>query len=567
MITSWVLRSSLFVGILIALAVVLGEYLAKVFSGQRHLLSPVFGPLEKGIYKIIGVDPNQEMNWKTYTFHLLIFNLFGFLLLFGIQLIQAFLPLNPDHLNNVSWDTALNNAVSFVTNTNWQSYSPEKTVSYLVKMLGLTVQNFVSAASGIAVAVALITALIKSEVDLIGNFWVNLTRAVVYVLLPLAIILSLALVSQGVVQNLKSAVKIETVEGKQQVLATGPAASQIAIKELGTNGGGYFNANATHPYENPTPVSDYLQVLGLLIIAASFPFIFGGMVASRKQGWSIFLAMLILYLVGIFVILWFEGHGNPILAKLGIKGGINLEGKEVRIGTLASGIFANSTTATSTGAVNCMHDSLMPISGLVLIFNMAIGEVIFGGVGSGFAMMIMYVILAMFLVGLMIGRSPEMYGKKLDPYEMIMACIALLIGPIMLLILSAYSMASSSGIAGLGNNGPHGLSEVVYAYASGIGNNGSAFVGLNSGSTFYNLTVALAMFIGRYATLVPVLAIAGSMVKKKLIPKESRFPTTSLIFVLLLVFVVIFVGALTFSPILVLGPILEHLMMQIGQLF
>lgn len=555
---STVLQVLVFLAVLTAIAYPLGEYMARVFSGGRTFMSPIIAPIENCCYKIFKVNPHEEHDWKTFVLDLVVFNLIGLVALFLLQEIQQFLPLNPQKLGAVKWHTAINTAISYVTNTNWQSYKNEITMSYLTKMLGQNLQNFLSSATGIAAGIAFIHGFQRKTTVLIGNFWVYLTRAILYILLPLAIILSLTLVSQGVVQNFNSYTKVHTMEGPEQILAQGPAASQVAIKHLGTNGGGFFAANSAHPFENATPLTDYLEILGLLIIAAAFPFTFGAILKDRKQGWTIFMAMLLLFVIGLSAAIWSEFHGNPLLEKIGVLHGVNMEGKEVRTGQLASLVFANSTTATSTGAVNTMHGSLMPLTGLVLTFNMAIGEVIFGGVGTGFIGMLFYAILAMFLIGLMVGRSPEIYGKKLEPYEMIMASIALLLPAIAQLILSAISITSKAGIASLGNPGSHGLSEILYAFASGMGNNGSAFGGLNTNVPFYNLMLGAAMLIGRIVIIIPALALAGSLVEKKLAPLTARFPTAKPPFVIILVLTVMLLGALTFFPVWVLGPILEH---------
>lgn len=562
------MQLALFLTILTFIALILGEYMAKVFKSEKTLLSFILRPIEKLLYKLFGVDETTEMDWKAYSFSLIIFNILGVIALFALQELQHLLPFNPQGLGIVRWDTAINTAVSFVTNTNWQAYAGEGTLSYLTQMLGLTVQNFVSAAVGIAVVVALLRAFTKNgnfgEIKTIGNFWVDLTRAIVYILLPLSILYSLVFVSQGVIQNLNPYVKAHTVQGKiehRQVIAQGPVASQEAIKILGTNGGGFFNANSAHPYENPTPLTDYMQILGLLVISAALPFTFGILLNNRKQGWAIFMAMAILYLLGLSVALWSEYHGNPILSKFGIQHGLNMEGKEIRFGILSSVLFGHSTTVTSCGAVNAMHDSMMPITGLVFMFNMMVGEVIFGGVGSGLVGMILYAILTMFLVGLMIGRTPEIFGKKLEPYEMVMAVIALILPSVVQLIFGAIAATHGFGLSSLNNAGPHGLSEIIYAFASGAGNNGSAFAGLNANTPFYNLSIAFAMLIGRFGTLIPSLAIAGSLIQKRFVPDEAKFPTASPLFVVMLVSVVIIVGALTFFPVMVLGPILEKLLL------
>lgn len=558
---------ALFLTILTFVALILGEYMAKVFKGEKTLLSFILKPIEKLLYKLFGVDETTEMDWKAYSFSLIIFNVLGVITLFALQELQHLLPFNPQGLGAVRWDTAINTAVSFVTNTNWQAYAGEGTLSYLTQMLGLTVQNFVSAAVGIAVVVALLRAFTNKEIKTIGNFWVDLTRAIVYILLPLSILYSLVFVSQGVIQNFNPYVKAHTIQGAEQVIAQGPVASQEAIKILGTNGGGFFNANSAHPYENPTPLTDYMQILGLLIISAALPFTFGILLNNRKQGWAIFMAMAILYLLGLGVALYSEFHGNPILSKFGIQHGLNMEGKEVRFGILNSVLFGHSTTVTSCGAVNAMHDSMMPLTGLVFMFNMMVGEVIFGGVGSGLVGMILYAILTMFLVGLMIGRTPEIFGKKLEPYEMVMAVIALILPSVVQLTFGAIAATHGFGLSSLNNAGPHGLSEIIYAFASGAGNNGSAFAGLNANTPFYNLSIAFAMLIGRFGTLIPSLAIAGSLIQKRFVPDEAKFPTASPLFVVMLVSVVIIVGALTFFPVMVLGPILEKLLLSAGGLF
>lgn len=558
---------ALFLTILTFVAFILGEYMTKVFKGEKTLLSFILRPIEKLLYKLFGVDETTEMDWKAYSFSLIIFNVLGIIALFALQELQHLLPFNPQSLGAVRWDTAINTAVSFVTNTNWQAYAGEGTLSYLTQMLGLTVQNFVSAAVGIAVVVALLRAFTNKEIKTIGNFWVDLTRAIVYILLPLSILYSLVFVSQGVIQNFNPYVKAHTVQGAEQVVAQGPVASQESIKILGTNGGGFFNANSAHPYENPTPLTDYMQILGLLIISAALPFTFGILLNNRKQGWAIFIAMAILYLLGLGVALYSEFHGNPILSKFGIQYGLNMEGKEVRFGILNSVLFGHSTTVTSCGAVNSMHDSMMPITGLVFMFNMMVGEVIFGGVGSGLVGMILYAILTMFLVGLMIGRTPEIFGKKLEPYEMVMTVIALILPSVVQLTFGAIAATHGFGLSSLNNAGPHGLSEIIYAFASGAGNNGSAFAGLNANTPFYNLSIAFAMLIGRFGTLIPSLAIAGSLIQKRFVPDEAKFPTASPLFVVMLVSVVIIVGALTFFPVMVLGPILEKLLLSAGGLF
>jgi K+-transporting ATPase ATPase A chain len=568
MIAHDVLTVLLFLGILTLCALPLGKFIAKVFSNKRTLLSPVVGPVERLVYRLLGIDDKEEMTWKTYALSLIIFNAIGIVALFVLELVQGLLPFNPQRFGAVRWDTALNAAISFVTNTNWQAYGGEQTMSYLTQMVGLTVQNFLSAAVGLAAAIAFIRGFVRKKAATIGNFWVDLTRSILYILLPLAIIWALVLASQGVVQTLRPSLHAQTIEGPEQVIALGPAASQIAIKQLGTNGGGFFNANSAHPFENPTPLTDFMEVLGLLLIPVSLPFALGTMLNKRRQGWAIYAAMMALFLLGLAVILGAELQGSPILEKIGVLHGVNMEGKEVRFGVLHSVLFAQSTTATACGAVNSMHDSLMPLSGLVLIFNIAVGEVIFGGVGVGLIGMIIYAILTMFLAGLMIGRTPEFIGKKLEPYEMIMSVIAILSSAITMLVMASIAISTRVGVSGLNNAGPHGLSEILYAYASTSNNNGSAFAGLNATTPFYNLTTSLAMLVGRFTTIIPALAIAGALVKKQIVPASAgTFPTTSALFVVMLVSVVIIVGALTFFPALTLGPLLEHLFAQIGRTF
>lgn len=549
-------------------AFALGEYLARVFSDGQTFRVPLLSSFEKGLYRLLRVDENENMPWKTYAVSLMFFTAISLAALFLLQVLQGLLPFNPQKFQAVRWDTALNTAISFVTNTNWQSYSGERTMSHLTQMLGLTVQNFASAAVGMAVLFALIRGFLRRGAAGIGNFWVDITRAVLYVLLPLALIWSLLLVSQGVVQTLAGSIDAQTLEGARQTIALGPVASQEAIKEIGVNGGGFFNANSSHPFENPTPLTDFLELLGMLLIPAALPFTLGALLKKRKQGAAIFAAMMLLYLGGLGVFVASEMSGNPLLEQAGIAGGVNMEGKEVRTGVVNSVMFAHATTVTSCGAVNSMHDSMTPLGGLVLIFNMAIGEVIFGGVGVGLIGLLSYAILTMFLAGLMIGRTPELMGKKMELPEMVMALTIILTPALLLLMLSAIGVSIKAGLAGITNGGPHGLSQVVYAFASASGNNGSAFAGLGADSVFYNLTTALAMLVGRFATLVPALALAGSVAGKKIVPESAAtFPTTGSLFVIMLASVVLIVGALTFFPVLTLGPLLEHLLVGIGKTF
>lgn len=541
------------------IAFFLGEYMAKVFAGERTFLSPILVPTENFIYKILHINPYEDMTWKTFTANFLAFLFVGIVALFLLQLLQAILPLNPEHFPAMKWDTAINTAISFVTNTDWQSYNSEAVMSYFTRMFGTGLQNFLSAAVGMAVAVALINSFARKNTEGIGNFWVYLTRSILYILLPLSIILAIFLISQGTPDNLNAYVHAKTLEGKEQIIAQGPAASQIAIKQLGTNGGGFFTANAAHPYENPTPFTDIISILALLAIAAAFPITFGALIKDRTQGWAMFAAMMLLFIISLVLVLWTESSSNPLFAKLGIYNGLNMEGKEVRLGIQASAAFASSATATTGGAASSSYTSLMPLTGLILIFNMAIGEVIFGGVGAGLINMMFYIILTMFLVGLMIGRSPEVYGKKLDGHEMLLTVIALFIPNVLQLVFSAIAISMPSNIAGLINPEFHGISEIFYAYTSAIGNNGSAFSGLNADTRFYNITIAITMLIGFLAKNISALAIAGSMILKKSSPQITRFPTTGPMFIIVLVITILFIGTLTFLPVLVLGPVLEHL--------
>jgi K+-transporting ATPase ATPase A chain len=553
----------IFMSALIILAPVLGKYMAKVFMGESQILKPVFGWLERIVYKTTGIDSTEEMNWKKYTYSLLIFNFFGLVFLFLLQLFQGYLPMNTEGLPNVSWHLAFNTAVSFVTNTNWQSYSGENTLSYLVQMLGLTVQNFVSAATGIAAVLALIRGLTRKTTDQLGSFWVDLTRSVVFVLLPLAIILSFALLGQGVVQTFSHYVNATTLQGAEQVIPVGPAASQIAIKQLGTNGGGFFNANSAHPFENPTPFSNFLEIFALIIISASLVFTYGHFVKSKRQAWTIFIAMFILFTAGLSISLWSEYGSNTLLNVTG-----SMEGKETRFGVMNSVLWSVATTATSCGAVNSMHDSLSPLSGMVSMFNIMLGEVIFGGVGSGLYGMVIFIILTVFIAGLMVGRTPEFLGKKVEAFEVKMAIIAVLAPNLVIKLFSAIACSTSAGLGSLNNAGPHGLSEILYAFSSAAGNNGSAFGGLNANTVFYNLMLGFGMLIGRFGVIIPVLAIAGNMARKKITPVSAgTFRTDNWLFVILLASVILIVGGLTFFPPLAFGPIVEHLLMNLGVTF
>ena len=553
----------LFFALLIGLTPVLGNYMYKVFTGKKHFMLPVFGWIEKQVYKLIRSGPDEETNWKTYTFNLLMFNLTGFVFVFVIQLFQWHLPMNPEHLSNVPWHSALNTSVSFMTNTNWQGYAGETTLSYFVQMLGLTVQNFVSAATGIAVLLALIRGISRKTTDKIGNFWTDLTRSVLYVLLPLSLVLALLLAGQGVVQNFKSYEDARTLEGAHQLIPMGPAASQIAIKQLGSNGGGFFNANSAHPFENPTPFSNLLELLAILLIPAALTFTFGKMVGSTRQGWTIFSAMLILLLAGLSISLYSEYSANPIFGHLPL-----MEGKETRFGITNSVLWSNTTTAVSSGSVNAMHDSLSPLSGMVAMVNIMLGEVIFGGVGAGLYGMVIFIILTVFIAGLMVGRSPEYLGKKIESFEVKMAILAVLAPGFVILLFTAWASLVPAGVSGLTNAGPHGFSEILYAYSSAGGNNGSAFAGLNANTLFYNLTLAAGMLIGRFGVIIPVMAIAGNLAKKKITPPSAgTFHTDNLLFIILLIAVILIVGGLTFFPALSLGPVIEHLLMNNAMTF
>jgi K+-transporting ATPase ATPase A chain len=553
----------------------LGSYMSRVYEGERVLLHRVFGPLERLIYRAAGTDPALEMGWKTYAAAMLLFNAAGLLLVYALQRLQGFLPLNPQGWGAVSPDSSFNTAVSFASNTNWQGYGGETTMSYLTQMLGLTVQNFVSAATGMAVLAAFIRGLARHTARTVGNFWVDMTRSVLYILLPLAFVLALALVSQGVVQTFgpyKSVALLQPTtdaEGqtvREQTLAVGPAASQISIKELGTNGGGFFNANSAHPFENPTPFSNFLEMLAILLIPAALTYTFGKMAGDTRQGWALYAAMAILVVAFLCLAYRQESAGNPVLSGLGVDqaaAGGSMEGKEVRFGVANSTLWATATTAASNGSVDSMHDSYTPLGGLVPLVMMMLGEVAFGGVGSGLYGMLAFVIVAVFVAGLMVGRTPEYLGKKIEAYEMKMSSLLILIMPIVVLGFTALAAVTGAGKASVLNPGPHGFSEILYAFTSQGNNNGSAFAGLNANTPFYNLAGGLAMLVGRYWLAIPALAIAGSLAMKKKVPAGAgTLPTHTPLFVLWLIAVVIIVGALNFFPALALGPIVEHLMMS-----
>lgn len=553
----------IFMLLLIVLAPILGKYMARVFMGEKHVLRPVLGWMETGIYKAAGIRSEEEMNWKKYTVGVLMFNLFGFLFLFLLQVFQGHLPLNTEKLPDVSWHLSFNTAMSFMTNTNWQSYSGENTLSYLVQMLGLTVQNFVSAATGISVVIAVIRGLTRKTTESLGNFWVDMTRSVVYVLLPLSIIVTILLVGQGSVQTLSHYVKATTLQGTQQVIAVGPAASQIAIKQLGTNGGGFFNANSAHPFENPTPFSNLVELFSIIIISAGLVFTFGHYMKSKRQARAIFITMFVLFAMGLAISIWSEYSYNDVMK---VSGG--MEGKETRLGVMNSVMWSVTTTVTSNGSVNAMHDSLSPLSGMVSMFNIMLGEIVFGGVGSGLYGMIIFIILTVFIAGLMVGRTPEYLGKKIEAYEMKMTILAILAPAIVIKLFSAVACSLPVGLSSLNNQGPHGLSEILYAFSSAAGNNGSSFGGLNANTVFYNLMMGFGMLIGRFGVIVPVMAIAGNMAKKKITPVSSgTFRTDNWLFVLLLIGIILIVGGLTFFPPLALGPIVEHLLMHLGVTF
>jgi K+-transporting ATPase ATPase A chain len=555
---------ALFIAGLVAITPPLGRFMVRVFAGERHFLARVFGPAERAIYKLSGVNPAREMSWKAYAIAMLVFNIAGGVLLLVMELTQQGLPFNPQHLPNVPFALAFNTAVSFMTNTNWQAYSGENTMSYFTQMAGLAVHNFLSAATGIAVAVALVRGLVRKQASGIGNFWTDLTRCTLYVLLPLSILIAVVLAQQGVVQTFDGYPTATTLEGASQQIPLGPVASQIAIKQLGTNGGGFFGQNSAHPFENPTPLTNFIEMFVIFSLGSALVYMFGVMARDRRQGWAIWVAMFVLFLAGFATLWWAELQPNPALGLTTSS----LEGKEVRFGQFNSALFATVTTDASCGAVNMMHDSLSPLGGLIPLTNMKLGEVIFGGVGAGFYGMLMYVLLTVFIAGLMVGRTPEYLGKKIEAREVTWAVIAVLAPAVVILCGSAFTMMYPAALNSLNNNGPHGLSEVVYAFASAAANNGSAFAGINANTDWYNYMLAINMFVGRFAIIVPVLAIAGSLAQKKTSPPSSgTFPTNGPVFTVLLISVVLIVGALTFFPVLSLGPIVEHFLMQAGRTF
>ncbi|WP_026791310.1 potassium-transporting ATPase subunit KdpA [Pleomorphomonas oryzae] len=565
-INGWI-QILVFCGIIIALIRPLGGYMTAVFNGERTPLSLVLGPVERGLYRLAGTSEREEQHWTAYAISMLLFNLLGFLVLYLVLRLQGFLPLNPTGMANVPPELSFNTAASFVTNTNWQNYGGESTMSYLTQMLGLTVQNFLSAATGIALAMALIRGFARKSARTVGNFWVDMTRGTLYLLLPISIIMTLVLVWLGMPQTLSGSIDATTLEGAKQTIAVGPVASQIAIKMLGTNGGGFFNANAAHPFENPDAFSNLIQMVAIFAIGAALTNVFGRMVGNEKQGWAIFAAMGTLFLVGVAVCYWAEAAGNPLVHALGIDGG-NMEGKEARFGTALSALFAVITTSASCGAVNAMHDSFMALGGMIPLINMMLGEIIVGGVGAGFYGILMFIVIAIFVAGLMVGRTPEYLGKKIEAKEVKMAMLAVLCLPLAMLGFAAVAMVLPTGVASIANAGPHGFSEILYAYTSAAANNGSAFGGLSGNTSWYNITLGIGMLMGRFLVIIPVLAIAGSIAAKKTVPESAgTFPTDGTLFVGLLVGVIVIVGGLTFFPALALGPVVEHLAIAAGQTF
>jgi K+-transporting ATPase ATPase A chain len=570
-----ILQIVVFMILILLLVKPLGAYMARVFSGERTFLSPALRPIESGVYRVCGVNPAAEQRWTAYAAAMLLFSLVGLLLTYLLQRTQEFLPLNPQGLSGVAPDLAFNTAVSFTSNTNWQAYTGEATMSYLTQMAGLATHNFMSAATGIAVAMALVRGLSRRSADAIGNFWVDAVRATLYVLLPISLVFALIQVWQGMPQSFNPYVEAKTIEGVTQTIAQGPVSSQEIIKQLGTNGGGFFNANSAHPYENPTPLTNLIGLLAIFVIPGALTYTFGRMVGDTGQGWAILATMTALFVLGLAIALPSEQAGNPLLAQLGVdqqvtdgQAGGNFEGKETRFGIAASVLWAVVTTAASCGAVNSFHDSFMPLAGAVPLLNIQLGEVIFGGVGAGLYGILIFAILAVFIAGLMVGRTPEYLGKKIEPYEMKMAMLAVLVLSASILAFTAWASVAEYGTSSIANPGPHGLSEILYAYSSGTGNNGSAFAGLSANTLFYNSTLGAAMLFGRFLMIVPILAIAGSMAAKKRVPANlGTLPTSGPLFVVLLAGTVLIVGALTYFPALALGPIVEHVLLGVGRTF
>ncbi len=570
----WI-QIALYSAIIIALTRPFGGYMTRVFNGERTLLSPLFRPIERFFYAVSGVDEKEDQHWLVYAIAMLAFTMAGFLSLYALQRLQTALPFNPQNFSAVGEHLAFNTSVSFITNTNWQSYVPETTMSYMVQMAGLTVHNFLSAATGIVLAVALIRGFARRSGKGIGNFWVDVTRCTFYILLPVSVVVGLFFIWQGMPQNLSAYVNAKTLEGVNQVIAQGPVASQEVIKMFGTNGGGFFNTNSAHPYENPNALTNFVQMILIFSIGAGLTNVFGRMVGSQKQGWAIFAVMGFLFLAGVTTVYWAEAPGNPAFAALhvdqapgALQAGGNMEGKDVRFGIANSSLFTTVTTDASCGAVNTMHDSLMPLGGMVPLFNIMLGEIIFGGVGSGLYGMLLFAIIAVFVAGLMVGRTPEYLGKKLESKEVKMAMLAILILPLSMLGFTALAVVLPAGLAGPENAGPHGFTEILYAFVSATGNNGSAFAGITANTMFYNSTLGLAMFIGRFLMIVPMLAIAGSLAAKKIVPPSAgTFPTDGGLFVGLLIGVIVIMGGLIYFPALALGPIVEHLAMVAGSLY
>lgn len=558
-----IIQMVLFFALLTGLAPLVGNYIYLVLAGKNHAEKAVPGFAERLVSQITGTRAYEEMDWKSYASGVLWFNLAGLIFLFAIQLLQSHLPLNPNHLADVSWHSALNTSVSFITNTNWQGYAGETTLSYFVQMTGLTVQNFVSAGTGIAVLMAVVRGITGRDTDKIGNFWADLVRSVFYVLLPISVVLAVVLAGQGVIQNFSANETVQTLEHGSQVIPMGPVASQIAIKQAGTNGGGFFNSNSSHPFENPTPFSNFLEMLFILLIPAALTITYGRMLGSVRHGWLLFSVMMILLITGLVIALYGEYSGNPLYGNTHL-----MEGKETRFGVANSVLWAVSTTAASNGSVNSMHESLSPLTGMVAMLNIMLGEVVFGGVGAGLYGMIVFIIMTVFIAGLMVGRTPEYAGKKIEAFEVQMAMVAILAPAAVILAFSALAAVDSAGLSGLNNGGPHGLSEILYAYSSAAGNNGSAFAGLKANTPYYDLTLAAGMLIGRFGVIIPALAIAGSLARKKYTPPSTgTFNTDNWLFIILLIAVILIVGALTFFPALSLGPVLEHLLLQAGITF
>jgi K+-transporting ATPase ATPase A chain len=557
----------LYCAIIIAITPVLGGYMTRVFNGERTFLSPILRPVEAVLYGLGGVDEKREQSWLIYTVSMLLFHVCGFLILYVLMRVQGVLPFNPAEQTAVAPDLSFNTAVSFITNTNWQNYGGESTLSYLTQMLGMTHQNYLSAATGIVLAVVLIRGFARASIKTVGNFWVDITRCTLYILIPICVPYALFLVWQGIPQTLGAYVDATTLEGAKQTIALGPVASQIAIKMLGTNGGGFFNANAAHPFENPTALSNYVQIISIFAIGAALTNVFGRMVGNQRQGWAILAVMGVLFIAGVIVCYWAEANGTTAMHALGIAGG-NMEGKEVRFGIVASALFAVITTDASCGAVNAMHDSFTALGGMIPLINIQLGEIIIGGVGSGLYGMLLFVIIAIFVAGLMVGRTPEYVGKKIEAKEVKMAMLAILVLPLMYLGWTAVGIVNPQALPQLNNAGPHGFSEMLYLYTSSTGNNGSAFAGISANTMFFNITGAVAMFVGRFFMIIPAMAIAGALAEKKSIPPSTgTFPTTGGLFIGLVVGVILIVGGLTFFPALALGPIVEHLAMQANTLF